>query len=165
MESKELSDRIIENNCVYNRIYKRAIIAGLKEILDELKNRSIQRQIPTRYEAWKCIRSLEIIMRDHLAIFSMCDEINATMDSRIFESLCDDISGINYKLIADFIIENNDRKLLDLFVELDIDANRIIDRLVIIDISKLKYKEREVCVEYKNIINEIRDCIIKVKTQ
>lgn len=162
-----IRDNILFNGSVWDAptsdiSYTRAIIMGLEEINEELLNNPKQRQISSRKEAFDCIKSLGSIMRDHLSYFDLCIETKE-INVEILFYMCYDIYVMNPKGIADFISEKEDRKLYDLFVALDEDAKKIIDKTARLNITQIKAGEKTVGMNYYSNICAIRANIRNMK--
>lgn len=165
--SNGIRDNILFNGSVWDAptsdiSYTREIIMGLEEINEELLNNPKQRQISSRKEAFDCIKSMGSIMRNHLSYFDLCIETKK-INVEILFYMCYDIYTINPKGIADFISEKEDRKLYDLFVALDEDAKRIIDKTARLNITPIKSGEKTVGMNYSSNIFAIRANIRNMK--
>lgn len=162
-----IRDNILFNGSVWDSptsdiSYTRAIIMGLEEIDYELLNNPKQRQITSRKEAFDCIKSMGSMMRDHLSYFDLCIETKKINVEILFYMWCD-IYTINPKGTADFISEEEDRKLYDLFVALDEDARKIIDKATRLNIAQIKFGKTTVGMNYYSNICAIRANIRNMK--
>lgn len=162
-----IRDNILFNGSVWDSptsdiSYTRAIIMGLEEIDYELLNNPKQRQITSCKEAFDCIKSAESMMRDHLSYFDLCIETKK-INVEILFYMCYDIYTINPKEIADFISEEENRKLYDLFVTLDEDAKKIIDKATRLNITQIKAGKKTVGMNYYSNICAIRANIRNMK--
>lgn len=162
-----IRDNILFNGSVWDAptsdiSYTRAIIMGIEEINEELLNNPKQCQISSRKEAFDCIKSMGSIMRDHLSYFDLCIETKK-INVEILFYMCYDIYVMNPKGIADFISEKEDRKLYDLFVALDEDAKKIIDKTARLNITQIKAGEKTVGMNYSYNIFAIRANIRNMK--
>lgn len=162
-----IRDNILFNGSVWDSptsdiSYTRAIIMGLEKIDYELLNNPKQRQITSRKEAFDCIKSVESMMRDHLSYFDLCIETKK-INVEILFYMYYDIYTINPKGIADFISEKEDRILYNMFVALDEDAKKIIDKTARLNVTQIKSGEKAVGKNYNALIYALWNYIQETK--